>query len=141
MSKINGSALLVDINVAAPGDPDEWKTICGSTSHTLNLNQDLPDATTKCSDGKAEHIIGLQSESIDVEGLQDPTNEMDFAELYALYRARESFRVRSYLTPEAATYLVGMASIASLSQSAPQEETAGWSASFTINGGLEPNVT
>jgi predicted secreted protein len=136
MSKINGSALLVDINIAeAPASPD-WKTICGATSHTLNLNTSLEDATTKCSGGNAEHIDGLADWSIDVDGLQDPADDYHFEDLLELKLNKTPVQVRAYVTAEAGKYLYGMASIESLSMNADMETPVGWSASFRGNGEL-----
>lgn len=136
MSKINGSALLVDINTATAPDPPNWVTICGATSHTLNTDVDTPDATTKCSGGSSEHIIGVDNWSVDVDGLQDPEDDYHFEDLMDLKLAKTPVQLRAYLTAEAGKYYYGNATINSLSMNADMENPVGWSASFQGNGPL-----
>jgi hypothetical protein len=62
MAKINGS--LYAVNSGAD-------KLLHTTNAALNLEQDLPDVTTKESAGWAEHINGLRKWSIDFEGKYD----------------------------------------------------------------------
>jgi predicted secreted protein len=66
MAKINGTNVLV-----------EWGDfiIGGSTSCTLNIDMDTPDATTKDQEGFEENIAGIRSGTIDVSNLHDPAQE------------------------------------------------------------------
>lgn len=138
MGKVNGSALLMAINVAAPGDPKDWKTVCGATSHTISFATDLPDATSKCNDGHEDFIAGLKNTSVSVDAMEAPLDDISFEDVFQLWTNRTEVLIQCYLTPAAATYLSGIAVIESLDQTADMEQPVSWSATFRVKApGLE----
>ena len=138
MAKINGSALLMAINVAAPGDPPSWKAICGATSHSISFATDTPDATSKCNDGHEDFIAGLKNTTVTVDALENQTDDISFVDVWELWDGRAEVLIQCYLTPEATSYLSGIAIIESLDENADMEQPVGWSASFKVKSpGLE----
>ena len=69
----NGTNLLLK----AIADGGTLATIGHTTSCTLSVNQELPDATTKDSSGYAENINGLRSFEISFDGLVDYTDDQN----------------------------------------------------------------
>lgn len=132
MGKVNGSALLMAINVAAPGDAPDWKTVCGATSHSISFSTDLPDATSKCNDGHEDFIAGLKSTSVSVDAMEAPLDDISFVDVWELQDNRTEVLIQCYLTPEATVYLSGVAVIESLDQTADMEQPVSWSATFKV---------
>jgi len=141
MAKINGSFLYIDVNIAESPSPPDWKTICGATSHTLNHNTATDDATTKCSGKHEEHIPTLNTYTIDVDRLMDPTNEYGFEDLLELQLNQTPIQVRGYVRADAERYLTYNGTITSLSNNADMNTVAGWSASIQVNGEPEKSWT
>ncbi|TVR41542.1 MAG: hypothetical protein EA392_01525 [Cryomorphaceae bacterium] len=142
MGKINGSALLMSINVAAPGDPVDYKVVCGATSHSISFATDLPDATSKCNDGHEDFIAGLKNTSVTVDAMEAPMDDISFADVFDLWTNRTEVLIQCYLSPEAATFLSGVAVIESLDQTADMEQPVTWSATFRVKApGLVVNPT
>ena len=132
MGKVNGSALLMAINVAAPGDPLNWKTVCGATSHSISFSTDLPDATSKCNDGHEDFIAGLKSTSVTVDAMEAPLDDISFEDVFDLHQNRTEVLIQCYLTPSATKFLSGIAVIESLDQTADMENPVTWSATFRV---------
>ena len=142
MAKVNGSALLMAINTAAPGDPPSWKTVCGATSHSISFATDLPDATSKCNDGHEDFIAGLKNTTVSVDAMEAPADDISFVDVFELWEDRTEVLIQCYLTPEATEYLSGIAVIESLDQTADMEQPVTWSASFKVKSpGLEKTPT
>ena len=129
MAKINGTEILIS---TASG------VIGGATSHTLNINADLPDATTKDSGGWAENIHGLRDWSIDVDALSDPDNPVDGPDIAGLILARTEVTITG--TGGGYTY-TGTAKISTYSETADMENPVSFTVSFTGNGDLEFSAT
>ena len=127
MAKFNATNLILKIS----GTP-----VAHSTSATLNINQDLPDATTKDSSGWSENIRGLREFSIDVEGLPDYTASFGVDELADLIisRADAEFEFGTGTTGD--TKITGTVNLSSLTQDAPMEDVASFSGSLTGTGAL-----
>jgi predicted secreted protein len=132
MSKINGSALLMAINQAAPGDPADWKTVCGATSHSISFSTELPDATSKCNDGHDDFIAGLKATTVTVDAMEAPTDDISFVDVFELWQNRTEVLIQCYLTESATSFLSGIAVIQSLDQTADMEQPVTWSASFKV---------
>lgn len=62
MAAINGTLIVLNDNGTA---------FALTTSATLNVEMDLPDASSKQSSGWADHIQGQRSFSVDLDGLAD----------------------------------------------------------------------
>lgn len=138
MAAINGTLILFNVDVA-DGTPAE---LALTTSATLNIEMDLPDASTKGSAGWAEHIQGQKSWSIDIDGLADFVSSTGNVEKLANYVINRT-AVDVEFVPDstdspAGTYVkyAGEASMASISLVAAMEDTATLSGSFTGNGAL-----
>ena len=128
MSAINGTLVLLRAN----GNP-----LALVTDATLNIEQDLPDATSKDSSGWAAHINGLRSYSVDVDGLASfvatTGNSNILANLIA-NRSQVSFRFATATSGQ--LQFTGTVSLGSLSITAPNEDTATLSGSMTGTGAL-----
>ena len=72
MATINGSSFLIYKN----DDP-----IGHSNNAIVNLNCDLPDSSTKDSNGWKEVLAGVRSGTIEVTGLTDYSDTVNFEEL------------------------------------------------------------
>lgn len=107
-----------------------------TTSCTLSVEADLPDASTKDSAGWAEHIKGQRSWSVDFEGLMAYDGSIPSPEVldYILNRTTVTLRFSTQETGDA--YWTGSASLASYEISAEMESPTSASGSFTGNGAL-----
>jgi len=105
---------------------------------TLNVEQDLPDATTKDSAGWAEHINGLRNWSVDFDGaFEVGTSNMYPGEIVASIIARTADTVIKFGTSAAAaTGWTGNGTFKSISISAPMEDVPTFSGTIVGNGAL-----
>ena len=127
MAKINGTDLLVYVG-SVP--------IAHSTSCTLNIVQDLPDATTKDSGGWADHINGLKSWSIDADALVDYSGSYGTEELFDNLSDGDNLTVKFSTEASGDSYWSGTVSVASLPITADMESPVSYSVSFTGKGAL-----
>lgn len=129
MAKLNGTSMLVIVGGV---------TLAGTKSFTLNINVDLPDATTKDSSGWAENIHGLRSWSVDFDGLFDPTLTYNAEEIYDEIDERDELYLEMAVIDGTGGGLVysGNAKVASLTYTADQEAPVTMSGSFTGSGDL-----
>ena len=112
--------------------------IGGATSHTLNLNIDLPATVTKDSGGWAENIHGLRDWSVDTDALSDPENPVDGPDIVGLAIARTEVTITA--TGGGYTY-TGTAKLATYSENADAEQPVSFSCSFTGSGPLTVSPT
>jgi predicted secreted protein len=128
MPAFNGTTILL----RADGNP-----LALLTDTTLNIEQDLPDSTTKDSGGWADHINGLRSFSIDVDGLADFTGTTGNAKILTDFiTGRENVSFRFATTTSGQLQYSGTVSLASISITAPNEDTATLTGSMTGKGAL-----
>lgn len=138
MSAVNGTLILLKDN----GDAFALSTSC-----TLNIDLDLPDASTKASSGWANHIKGQKSWSVDLDGFADfetgTTGGVQDIVNYIINRSDVSIE----FTPDTGfaggtkgVSYTGTASCASVSVVASNEDTATLTGSFTGNGALAEAV-
>tara|TARA_Y100000593_G_C4321560_1_gene344097 strand:+ start:2582 stop:2980 length:399 start_codon:yes stop_codon:yes gene_type:complete len=127
MAKFNATNLILKIS----GTP-----VAHSTSATLNINQDLPDATSKDSSGWSENIRGLRDWSIDVEGLTDYSASFGADELADLIISRADAEIEFGTGTASDTKYTGTVNLSSLTQDAPMEDVASFSGSLTGTGAL-----
>lgn len=130
----NGTDLLLKLT---DGTSIATSTIIGhSTSCSLSLSNDLPEATTKDSNGFQEVIAGVKSGEISFEGLiayDDDANPVDFADILIARRAV----TWTFGTADAAdTVYTGSGFLSSVEMSAEMESPATYSGSITINGAI-----
>jgi predicted secreted protein len=127
MAKFNATDLLVYVG-AIP--------IAHSTSATITIDVDLPDATTKDSAGWADHIAGVRNWSIDFDGLVDYAASYGVEELFNNLLNRNVLTVKWSSTQVGGTYLTGQASVSNLTQTADMEQPVSYSGTFTGKGAL-----
>ena len=130
----NGTDLLLKLT---DGTSIATSTIIGhSTSCSLSLSNDLPEATTKDSNGFQEVIAGVKSGELSFEGLiayDDDANPVDFADILIARRAV----TWTFGTADAAdTVYTGSGFLSSVEMSAEMESPATYSGSITINGAI-----
>lgn len=132
MATVNGTLILLQ---------DDGTAFALTTSATLNIDADLPDASSKDSAGWAEHILGQRSWSVDLDGLADfetVTGTVDLLTDYILSETQASieFEPQTGAFTTKGVSFTGTASLANVSVSAPNEDTATLSGSFTGTGAL-----
>ena len=130
----NGTDLVLKLT---DGTSIATSTIIGhSTSCSLSLSNDLPEATTKDSNGFQEVIAGVKSGELSFEGLiayDDDANPVDFADILIARRAV----TWTFGTADAAdTVYTGSGFLSSVEMSAEMESPATYSGSITINGAI-----
>ena len=138
MSAINGTLILLRDN----NDPFALSTSC-----TLNIDMDLPDASHKGSAGWAEHIQGQKSWSVDLDGLADfqtgTTGGVQDLVNHILNRESvdiEFVPLAGFAGGSTGVSYEGTASCASISIVASNEDTATLTGSFTGTGALSEVV-
>lgn len=128
----NGTALLLKF----AADASTPATIGHSTSCSLSLSNDLPEATTKDSNGYQEVIAGVKSAEISFEGLvayDDSNNAIEAADLL-LARTKVDWSFGTAETGDA-TYS-GEGFISSIEMSAEMESPVSYSGSITVTGAI-----
>ena len=128
MGKVNGSALFVSVGLAR---------IAKSTAYNLSAEMSQLEKTSNESGFFADHISKLGSWSLSSDSLFIQEG-YSYGDLYTAYINRE----RVYLSAgqEDSLTFIGLATIESISQSAPMEEAASISVSFKGVGGLYPTI-
>jgi hypothetical protein len=128
MAKVNGSALFVTVGL---------NRVAKSTCYELSAEMGQLDKTSNESGFFADHISRLASWSLSSESLYIQDG-FSFGDLFNAYVNRE----RIYLSAgqDDSLTFIGLATIESLSQSAPMENVATISASFKGVGGLYPTI-
>jgi len=132
MAAINGTLILLEDNGTA---------FALTTSATLNVEMDLPDASSKQSSGWANHIQGQRSFSVDLDGLAD--FEVSGSVQVLIDHILDRTTVSIEFEPDAGfaggtkgySYQ-GSASVSSVSVVASNEDTATLSGSFVGTGAL-----
>lgn len=127
MAKFNGTDLLVYVGT---------EVIAHSTSATLNIEQDLPDATTKSSGGFADHINGLKNWSIDFDGLVDYSASYGVEELFDNLKNGNNVTVKFSTFAVGDSFWSGEASVSSLTMTAEMEAPVSFSGTFVGKGTL-----
>ncbi len=120
------------------------EVVAHSTSCSLSVSADLPDATTKSSGGWADEIGGLKSWSLTTDGLAtvDPTAaNYVVGDIFTAWSNRTAVQVKfttvSGSTPVNGDLIwYGSAFIESLDITADMESPATYSVSFTGTGVL-----
>ena len=127
MAKINATNFLIQ---------KDGNVIAHSTSATISINLDTPDASTKNSGGYAEVIAGQRSWEGSVEGLVDYTGTFGAQGLAVLLNDRTSFTV--LFTDEISTHqtYTGTAYITSYEENGENEQALSYSVSFIGTGAL-----
>ena len=133
MAKINGSVIIPVLDSDA---------VLHTTNATLSIDVDLPDATTKDSGGWADHIHGLRSFSLTIEGYSSYDNSNgNIKPLLDLVTGRDSATFEFAPTGAGNVKITGSVSLANLELGANMEETASLSSTLTGKGALTVSTT
>ena len=112
------------------------------TSHSLNVNADMIDATTKSSGGWKDVLPGLKDWSIDFDGLIDWSETENFSQAFADLSGGTKVTLKFSTEVTGDKRYTGDAYISSLSASAPMEDVVTFSGTFTGTSTLsEETVT
>lgn len=123
----NGTNLILKVEDTALGH---------TTSCTLTLSNDLPEATTKDSNGFQEVIAGLMSGEISFEGLvayDDSANAIELAD-YLLARTQLTCVFGTAQTGDEVYSAEGF--LSSVEMSAEMESPVSYSGSITLTGSI-----
>lgn len=107
------------------------------TNTTLNINQELPDASNKDSGGYADHINGQRNWDISVDGVASfvaTTGNIDV--LASAITNRTNVTVKFAPSTAGQVQFTGQASVSGLSITAPNEDTVTISGTITGKGAL-----
>ena len=131
--KLNGTNLLVYVNGVA---------VAHATSHTLNVNAEMIDATTKSSAGWKDVLPGLKDWSIDAEGIVAWDATEGVSQAFADITGRTQVTVKFSMEVTGDKRYTGLAYVSTLSMSAPLEDVITYSLSFAGDGAItEETVT
>ena len=114
----------------------ESTTLGHTTSCTLTLSNDLPDATTKDSSGFSEVIAGTKSGEISFDGLvayDDSANAIELAD-YLLARTQLTCVFGTATTGDEVYTAEGF--LSSVEMSADAENPVSYSGSITLTGSI-----
>jgi len=131
MAVFNGTNLILKIEDTALGH---------STSCTLTLNNDLPEATTKDSSGFQEVIAGVMSGEISFDRLVDYSDSANAIELadYLLARTQITCVFGTTTTGDAIYTAEGF--LSSVEMSAEMESPVSYSGSITLTGSITKSL-
>ena len=121
----NGTNLLLKVEDATVGH---------TTSCTLTISHDLPEATTKDSAGWQEVISGVRSGEISFEGLVDYSDTANAIELADYIINRTQVTAVFGTTESGDSIYTAEGFISSIEQSAEMESPVSYSGSITITG-------
>ena len=126
-SVFNGTNLILTV---------EGDTLGHTTSCSLSLSNDLPEATTKDSNGFQEVIAGVISGEISFDGLvdySDTANAIEMAD-YLLARTQITCVFGTSVTGDDVYTAEGF--LSSVEQSAEMESPVSYSGSITLTGAI-----
>lgn len=146
--KINGTNFTIwipDADTSNDSSTTLWYPIGGSTSCSVNINVDTPDATTKDSSGWEEVIGGMKSWDgtfdnfldFDISGFSVGSETYaGFADIYDYLVARNPIKIAFGQEGATNLYWYGDAYITNLSITADKEATVPFNGSFKGTGTL-----
>ena len=123
----NGTNLILSI---------EGATVGHTTSCSMSLSMDTPEATTKDSNGFSEYIGGVKGGEVSFEGLvsyDDSANAIEFAD-YLLARTQLTCVFGTDETGDAVYTAEGF--LSSVEMSAEMESAVTYSGSITLTGAI-----
>lgn len=103
---------------------------------TLNINNDMLDATSKNSAGWKDSLPGLRSWTIEGDGLYVYDSAYGVSDLYALINNKTQVSLKFTTAVSGDKYYTGNAYLTSLSLEAPNEDLSTFSFSFEGDGAL-----
>ncbi len=126
----NGTNLLLKISATDGTEANIGHT----TSCSLSLSVDLPEATTKDSSGFQEVIAGVKSGEISFDGLVDYTDSQNAAELAEFLIDRTKIYFEFGTSTSGDQLISGAGFLSSLEVSAAMESPVYYSWSITMTG-------
>lgn len=114
----------------------ESNTLGHSTSATLSLSNDLPEATTKDSSGFQEVIAGVISGEISFEGLVAYDDTLNAIELNDYLLARTQLTAVFGTTTSGDDVYTAEGFLSSVENTADMESPASYSGSITLTGAI-----
>lgn len=114
----------------------ESNTLGHSTSATLSLSNDLPEATTKDSSGFQEVIAGVISGEISFEGLVAYDDTLNAIELNDYLLARTQLTCVFGTTTTGDEVYTAEGFLSSVENTADMESPAAYSGSITLTGSI-----
>ena len=114
----------------------EGATVGHTTSCSMSLSMDTPEATTKDSNGFSEYIGGVKGGEVSFEGLvsyDDSANAIEFAD-YLLARTQLTCVFGTAETGDAIYTAEGF--LSSVEMSAEMESAVTYSGSITLTGAI-----
>lgn len=114
----------------------ESNTLGHSTSATLSLSNDLPEATTKDSSGFQEVIAGVISGEISFEGLVAYDDSLNAIELNDYLLARTQLTCVFGTTASGDDIYTAEGFLSSVENTADMESPASYSGSITLTGSI-----
>lgn len=114
----------------------ESNTLGHSTSATLSLSNDLPEATTKDSSGFQEVIAGVISGEISFEGLVAYDDTLNAIELNDYLLARTQLTAVFGTTASGDDVYTAEGFLSSVENTADMESPASYSGSITLTGSI-----
>ena len=132
----NGTNLLLKFIA----DGGTLATIGHSTSATLSLSMDAPEATSKDSAGYQEVIAGLRSGEISFEGLVDYTDSQNLPEMATLMDNRTKIDWSFGTTTTGDTVFSGEGFITSIETTGEMESAVTYSGTIVTTGSITTAV-
>lgn len=128
----NGTNLLVKVIA----DGGTLATIGHTTSCSMSLTHDLPEATTKDSSGYAEFISGVRGGTISFEGLVAYDDASNAEEIIGYVTSRNKVDWSFGTAETGDTVYSGEGFISSIEVSAEMESPVSYSGEITITGAI-----
>jgi predicted secreted protein len=132
----NGSNLLVKVI----GDGGTLATIGHTTSCSMSLSHDLPEATTKDSNGYSEFISGVRGGTISFEGLVAYDDSANAEEIIGYVTGRNKVDWSFGTAASGDTVYEGEGFISSIEVSAEMESPVSFSGEITITGAISSST-
>jgi hypothetical protein len=112
-------------------------TIIGhSTSCSMSLSMDTPEATTKDSNGFSEYIAGVKGGEISFEGLVDYSDSLNGIELFDSLLARTTLTCVFGTAESGDAIYTADGFLSSIEMSGEMESAVTYSGSITISGAI-----
>ena len=132
----NGSNLLIKVI----GDGGTLATIGHTTSCSMSLSHDLPEATTKDSNGYSEYISGVRGGTISFEGLVAYDDSANAEEIIGYVTGRNKVDWSFGTAASGDTVYEGEGFISSIEVSAEMESPVSFSGEITITGAISSST-
>ena len=130
-SVFNGTNLLLSV---------EGNVLGHTTSCSLSLSNDLPEATTKDSNGFQEVIAGVISGEISFDGLVDYSDTANAIELADFLLARTQITCVFGTAETGDAIYTAEGFLSSVEQSAEMESPVSYSGSITLTGAITKSL-